>query len=108
MSEEDDFDMLLDDGDLLAASLQQHTGRLGGGTVENKEGANGSDGGDSKDGGAREWTAEEVKLVEPCIKLIEVTYNNYCLVYQFSCHSIAKHIFFVTVMKLGQRPKIIL
>ena len=78
MSEEDDFDMLLDDGDLLAASLQQHTG-LGGKTAENGEEANGSDGGDSKDGGAREWTAEEVKLVEPCIKLIEVTYNNYCL-----------------------------
>ena len=71
MSEEDDFDMLLDDGDLSAASLEQCTG-LGGETVENG-GANGSsDGGDNKDGGAREWTAEEMKLVEPCIKLIEV------------------------------------
>ena len=77
MSEEDDFDMLLDDGDLSAASLQQHRGQLGGGTMENGEEANGSDGGDCKDGGAREWTAEEVKLVEPCIKLIEVTYSNY-------------------------------
>ena len=77
MSEEDDFDILLDDGDLLAASLQQHTG-LGGKTAENggANGSGGGDGGDSKDGGAREWTAEEVKLVEPCIKLIEVTYNN--------------------------------
>jgi hypothetical protein len=85
MNEEDDFDMLLgdDDVDLSAASLsdqatglKQCTGpELGETVVENGGRAIGidDDGGDSKDGGAREWTAEEVKLVEPCIKLIEVS-----------------------------------
>ena len=80
MSEEDEFDMLLDDDDLAAATdlSDQTTGlqRPGlGGTTENGGACgSGDDGGDGgKDGGGREWTTEEMKLVEPCIELIKVS-----------------------------------
>ena len=66
MSEEDDFGMLLEDDDKAVLDLTtdlRHTG-LG----EAAENGVGSD----KDRGAREWTREEMKLVEPCIELIQV------------------------------------
>ena len=76
MSEEDDFDMLLDDDDgpAAAAILSDQatcTGLQRTGLGETAENGGASD--DDKDGGAREWTADEVKLVEPCIKLIKVS-----------------------------------
>ena len=66
---EDDFDMLLEDDDPVVSGLAtglQCTGL--GETVENGESSDDKDG-----GGAREWTGEEMKLVEPCIELIKVS-----------------------------------
>ena len=67
MNEEDDLDMLMEDDDDDAVSdlttALQHNTRLGE-TVE--------DGENAQDKGAREWTGEEMKLVEPCIELIKV------------------------------------
>ena len=65
--------MLLDNDDdpaTAAALSDQATGLQRTGPGETVENGGASDG--DKDGGAREWTAEEVKLVEPCIKLINV------------------------------------
>ena len=89
MSEEDDFDMLLNDADsaMAAATLSdQATGgllqRTGLGEMMENGGASTSDNnGDrgDKDGAAearREWTAVERKVVEPCIELIKVSEVN--------------------------------
>ena len=83
MSEQDDFDVLRgDDADLAPAALSdQATGlqRTGLGERVENGGPNGSDDG----AGAREWTSEEMKLVEPCIKLIKVSgdlmLSSFCL-----------------------------
>ena len=59
LMEDDDDDGAVSD---LTTALQHNT-RLGE-TVE--------DGENAQDKGAREWTGEEMKLVEPCIELIKV------------------------------------
>ena len=76
MSEEDDFDMLLEEDDPAVSDLSTGLQQTGlGGMMENG-------GSDDKDrGGAREWTGEEMKLVEPCIELVKVCVCVYVIPY---------------------------